>query len=437
MTGQSTCTAPQTAQNDSLHTTVSSANSKNASAALVSMESPPLVDPTVLRRPKLTPNLREIVRSFGHATPDMFHGPMGDIPKSPELSNVYTPLHGNTPALRDFYPTALDTTLSPDETDLEPDRAAEMQALFAVCVSTEDAHDALTRDGAISLLSSPDVRHGSVDATNTMSPGSGDTTVLPSRSSASLSESLSPELGPRGAEKDIQNESSTTRTAGQRATGRSSGKDEKGGSGNNKRRERGRRRGVLSTGTSHAVAAGVPAAAPIRAGPVPAVGAVPSVIPYPLPVGIPNPVFPVVPGMLDSMRFGGRPMAWIPGAHGPSLVPVDMLGHMAHFAKVQPAQQQQQQQQSLESGASDGASGLRKRRRRQPHEDSICTGEQARRNRALALVRLRQKKSIRSYEKTVRYACRKKIAMVRPRVNGRFATKEEVEECRRSGRFLT
>lgn len=62
---------------------------------------------------------------------------------------------------------------------------------------------------------------------------------------------------------------------------------------------------------------------------------------------------------------------------------------------------------------------------------------QARENRARAKKRLQEKKSVRGQALTVRYACRKRIAMIRPRVNGRFATKEEVEENDRKGSTST
>lgn len=79
--------------------------------------------------------------------------------------------------------------------------------------------------------------------------------------------------------------------------------------------------------------------------------------------------------------------------------------------------------------------GLRssKKRRRLAVDKAGCSAEQARRNRAAALERLRVKKSLRNYESKIRYACRKKIALVRPRINGRFATKEEVAEAKRLG----
>lgn len=73
----------------------------------------------------------------------------------------------------------------------------------------------------------------------------------------------------------------------------------------------------------------------------------------------------------------------------------------------------------------------RRKRRLLMLERTGCSEEQARENRARARQRLQQKKSARGQPLTVRYACRKRIAMVRPRVNGRFATKEEVEENNR------
>lgn len=53
--------------------------------------------------------------------------------------------------------------------------------------------------------------------------------------------------------------------------------------------------------------------------------------------------------------------------------------------------------------------------------------ERARQCRAEALVRFRKKKAIRSFGRKVRYECRKRIATTRPRVNGRFAKKSDVE----------
>lgn len=71
--------------------------------------------------------------------------------------------------------------------------------------------------------------------------------------------------------------------------------------------------------------------------------------------------------------------------------------------------------------------------RRKCDEEDLCGEVEARRNRKKALERLRSKKKRRgmSAGEGVRYACRKRIAMVRPRVNGRFATKKEVEEWRK------
>lgn len=129
-------------------------------------------------------------------------------------------------------------------------------------------------------------------------------------------------------------------------------------------------------------------------------------------------------------------MAFVPGAHGPELVPMDVLAQ----ATLQYGAAQAAANRLLTPLAGPGPAappfepvgGSRKKRRRQLLERSGCTEEQARQNRAHALKRLRQKKTLRSQQSTVRYACRKRIAMVRPRVNGRFATKEEVEECQRA-----
>ena len=71
-----------------------------------------------------------------------------------------------------------------------------------------------------------------------------------------------------------------------------------------------------------------------------------------------------------------------------------------------------------------GSGGKRRKKVIVPHE---CPAVQAKKNRAEAIKRLKQKKLMRTFNKKVRYQCRKKIALHRPRVRGRFATKEEVE----------
>lgn len=47
--------------------------------------------------------------------------------------------------------------------------------------------------------------------------------------------------------------------------------------------------------------------------------------------------------------------------------------------------------------------------------------------RELRVMRYREKKQRRKYEKTIRYASRKAYAEIRPRIKGRFVTKEELE----------
>lgn len=74
-----------------------------------------------------------------------------------------------------------------------------------------------------------------------------------------------------------------------------------------------------------------------------------------------------------------------------------------------------------------------KQRRQLAVERAGCSANQAKLNRAAAIERLRAKKQARTFQLKVRYACRKRIASSRPRINGRFATKEEVAEARRLG----
>ena len=195
-------------------------------------------------------------------------------------------------------------------------------------------------------------------------------------------------------------------------------------------------------------------------------------------------ISPAIPQHLiaapGALPFQARSMAIVPGANGNEMIPLNMFqatamqysavqavhaanaaraAHAVHAAHAVQAAQAVQAIQAMHGakGADLNASmhpflqqmahdnklpqsttqlepisGSRKKRRRQMLERSTCSEEQARENRARALSRLRQKKTLQTQNSTVRYACRKRIAMVRPRVNGRFATKEEAEESRKT-----
>lgn len=127
--------------------------------------------------------------------------------------------------------------------------------------------------------------------------------------------------------------------------------------------------------------------------------------------------------------YQGRPMTFVPGPQGPELIPIDVLQAAAmHYGAAQAAHAAQAAAMVQTRSALEPLSASRKKRRRQLLERSGCSQQEAKENRARALKRLRQKKTFRSQQQnTVRYACRKRIALVRPRVNGRFATKEELE----------
>lgn len=72
----------------------------------------------------------------------------------------------------------------------------------------------------------------------------------------------------------------------------------------------------------------------------------------------------------------------------------------------------------------------RKKQRCQLSELNGWREKKARRNRMLALQRLRYKKTLRANKKnTVRYPCWRRAAMARPRAKGRFLPEEKVEEC--------
>eukprot|EP00172_Hildenbrandia_rubra_P002907 Plantae.Rhodophyta-Hildenbrandia_rubra.ctg41434.p1 GENE.Plantae.Rhodophyta-Hildenbrandia_rubra.ctg41434~~Plantae.Rhodophyta-Hildenbrandia_rubra.ctg41434.p1 ORF type:complete len:274 (-),score=68.30 Plantae.Rhodophyta-Hildenbrandia_rubra.ctg41434:767-1588(-) len=87
----------------------------------------------------------------------------------------------------------------------------------------------------------------------------------------------------------------------------------------------------------------------------------------------------------------------------------------------------QKESGKLRSSGTIKSAGVKKRKKLTvPFE---CPALQAKKNRAAAIKRLRQKKLLRTFNTKVRYQCRKKIALHRPRVRGRFATKEEVEKA--------
>lgn len=66
-------------------------------------------------------------------------------------------------------------------------------------------------------------------------------------------------------------------------------------------------------------------------------------------------------------------------------------------------------------------------------EDLVKTAEQRRQIRQEALARFRSKRANRSFQKKIRYNCRKMLADSRPRVKGRFVKKSEMALYRRFG----
>jgi hypothetical protein len=57
-------------------------------------------------------------------------------------------------------------------------------------------------------------------------------------------------------------------------------------------------------------------------------------------------------------------------------------------------------------------------------------------NREARVLRYREKRKRRTFEKTIRYESRKAYAEVRPRIKGRFATKEEVKAMKAAAASL-
>lgn len=335
----------------------------------------PLASDPFLRRaaPQLTPALRDMIRAMGPGhATPLLSGPDAVATDGARAAPDLAGLF--TPTLRDMY---LGNTLDSPDGMFDVDRVAEMQALFSACVpgAVTPGLDAFGPAPALSLLSSPEPRGpGSYPDS-----GSAGTAAGSSVSGASIS--------PQADAAAL-----ATRPAPMPETAMQD---------NGKRRR----------------------AAPIAAAPP---RSMPSMIPLPVPAGV-----------------APRPLAWVNSAHGPALVPVDVLAQAGYAVLAAPARAPLRQSEPAGGptprptvSPAAPAGGSRKRRRRMAAGDGPVSDEEARANRAKAMIRLKEKKSVRSYEKTVRYACRKKIAMVRPRVNGRFATKEEVEQFQRTGRFI-
>lgn len=382
--------------------------SNGAATALIA-QTPPMRDPALQKMQRLTPNIKEMIRGLNTSTPDIMQGPLADMLRSPDQSSVFACMQANTPGLRDLFQSSvsLDKFLSSTDGEDDSQRHDEMQVLFNACTnmgSPDQSHDEELENGdeALSMLSSTDEHQTFADTVVGTSDGSPGTSGT-ERSPGCLSESLTPVC----RQPDVSN----AHNPGAAVT-KSGGKPWKA-----------KKRGssvvqVTPTPTPGSAVSKAPT---------------PSMIPLPVPVGVNRPSFPFSMHPFGTMHYQGRPMALVQGMNGPELVPMDMQCHIQAVAPssraVHPTSAGTPQTELVPSSA-------RKRRRRQTADGNMCSVEQARRNRARALERLREKKSLRKYAKTVRYACRKKIAMVRPRVNGRFATKEEVEHYRRSGRFV-
>ncbi|PXF46365.1 Zinc finger protein CONSTANS-LIKE 1 [Gracilariopsis chorda] len=451
-------------------------------------ETPPMIDPSNLRYMRMTPNLRDMVSGLSQPTPDPA-AHMHDILASPDPSPFYNSLTFATPILRDLYPSHSPITSSALPThpnNADSDNAsrrmqriagarAEMNALFNALTptnpDTENGSDS-NHDGVISLISTPDLRHSashvpSVDTSNpylrskpeatpvnhpsdSQPRGSESSSVTPPPDTSILSPTTSPETTStaqpvttlkqncsltdavkaddnkhHSKQRDNQNSRTDIKsdpTATQQKSAKPLSKAAP---------------GTSSTALSSALSSSVPnshtAANAVAMNP-----AMAGLIPYAcsLPAAFSS---QMMAGQIPA-HFPGRPVAFVPGNPSADLLQYNMMAQAAafHFGTAQAMQVAGRVLQSTMSPTAaqqkrpDAIGGSRKKRRRQMLERSGCTVEQARENRARALKRLRQKKSMRTQGNSVRYACRKRIAMVRPRVNGRFATKEEVEEVRRA-----
>ncbi|KAI0564732.1 hypothetical protein FGB62_24g014 [Gracilaria domingensis] len=438
-------------------------------------QTPPMIDPSNLRYLRMTPNLRDMVSGLSQPTPDPT-AHMNDLLASPDPAPFYNSLTFASPILRDLYPspnatasTALHTVSTPSSSEPPDHRLrriagarAQMNALFhsftPTNADTENGSDS-NNDGVISLMSTPDMRQASQlpltdpstpflrskpepDTNNSRSNSqpreSQSSSVTPPPDTSVLSPTTSPEITsklqpvnpvkePRSlstnAPSSIESESKPP-VHKPKPVSVAPRKPQTSAPQTNK---------TSSTVMSSALAA--PHSHALQPNALSVNPAMAGLIPY---------ACPIPPQMLAnavSAQYQGRPVAYLPGASPNDLLQYNMLAQATAFhlgtAQAMQAAGRALQQTGMSpttplSNRPEPMSGSRKKKRRQMLERSGCSVEQARENRARALKRLRHKKSMRTQGTSVRYACRKRIAMVRPRVNGRFATKEEVEDRRRA-----
>lgn len=450
-----------------------------------------MVDPSAFRYPRLTPNLREMIQGFNQGAADSTTS-MQDIFASPDPNAMYNGMQIGSPILRDFYtsPSPMQGSTVPyDSPDIFTERAErisaaadEMNALFNNCptksIDATCQEDPDQSGGVMSLMSSPELKEGGLDVSRSgvssshqkkqprtsYEQKSNQGSQSPSQTpppvdEASWSPADSPEVVVKGnaSKKRAQLVSTSASNQGKADQMRGKGVQETSQERSNVKKEasaavstaksgaglmsaKAHRSGVSSDSATSGQQ-GVASGGPISAARAMAISAgMGGLIPF----ACAMPGMGTMLQMPGALHYQGRPMAFVSGMHGAELIPVDMLAQataMQYGAAVAQAAANQMMQSEGESEMTDQTThapfdvvgGSRKKRRRQLLERSGCSEEQARQNRAHALKRLRQKKTLRTQQSTVRYACRKRIAMVRPRVNGRFATKEEVKECQRTG----
>ncbi|CAN8063901.1 unnamed protein product [Agarophyton chilense] len=445
---------------------------------------PPMIDPSNLRYMRMTPNLRDMVSGLSQPTPDPT-AHISDILASPDPAPFYNSLTFASPILADLYPSPNPTSCSPLQTG--PNSAthdashrrmqriagarAQMNALFnslsPTNLDTEYGSDS-NHDGVISLMSTPDLRHPTSqlplsDATpflrskprpdalhaksHSQPRESQSSSVTPPPDSSALSPTaLSPTTSPEVTSKfhpaklhNVVTRPSVNASSSKQSPSKPLTLKPKPSSAtqrDNIKHEPQTSKTPASSSTALSSALTAPTAThTLHPNPISINSVMPGLIPYAVPAHFSSQML----ANAVSAQYSGRPVAFVPGTSPNDFLQYNMLAHATAF-HLGTAQAMQAAGRALQAGMSpttppakrsEPMSGSRKKRRRQMLDRSGCSVEQARENRARALKRLRHKKSMRTQGTAVRYACRKRIAMVRPRVNGRFATKEEVEECQR------
>lgn len=306
---------------------------------------------------------------------------------------------------------------------------AEMSSLFTVYPPNMDGSNSggalgaiAAREGTMSIMSSPEFPSSS-QGTATATTNSSDVNATQSSSGGvertpSRSRSVSPSDFMPPVQPILKKETHHARESHQ-SQDTENEKKHVSGTGKPCPVESGAQTSTRTPGTHSGNAIRAPSPSVTSdARPVPVASSVPGMMQFACTVqpGMPHHMFPT-PG---TVLYEGRPMVFVTSAHGTEMVPLDMLPQTPMASLLPSSSTKDSIAQSADEGVHRStavrvhteANGRgRKKRRRQMLDQSECSAEEAQRNRARAMDRLREKKRMRNQSPLVRYACRKRIAV--------------------------